>query len=64
MNWIGSVLPRERGFFMSKQEKSRKPLIIGIVAAVVILAALLGLLLTQCVGGGEATQSKIGRAHV
>ena len=57
MNWIGSVLPRERGFFMSKQEKSRKPLIIGIVAAVVILAALLGLLLTQCVGGGEATQS-------
>ena len=47
------MLPRERGFFMSKQEKSRKPLIIGIIAAVVILAALLGLLLTQCVSGGN-----------
>ena len=41
---------------MSKAGKSRKPLIIGIVAAVVILAALLALLLTQCIGGqGEAT---------
>ena len=38
---------------MQKQEKSRKPLIIGIIAAVVILAALLALLLTQCVGKGK-----------
>ena len=43
---------------MQKQEKSRKPLIIGIIAAVVILAVLLALLLTQCVGGqgnGDST---------
>ena len=42
---------------MSKQGKSRKPLIIGIIAAVVILAALLAILLTNCVGqgGNEAT---------
>ena len=50
------MLPQERGFFMSKQETSRKPLIIGIIAAVVILAVLLGLLLTQC-AGGDTTES-------
>lgn len=38
---------------MQKQGKGRKSLIVGIVAAVVILAALLTLLLTQCDFGGQ-----------
>ncbi len=42
---------------MSKQGKSRKSLIIGIIAAVVVLGALLAVLLTQCTGGQEATES-------
>ncbi len=41
---------------MAKEGKSRKSLLIGVIAAVVILAGLLALVLTQCVGGqGEAT---------
>ena len=35
---------------MSKQEKGRKPLLIGIIAAVVILAVLLAFLLMNCTG--------------
>ena len=35
---------------MSKTGKSRTPLIVGIIAAVVILAGLLVVLLTQCTG--------------
>ena len=38
---------------MQKQGKGRKSLIVGIVAAVVILAALLALLLTQFVFGNQ-----------
>lgn len=39
---------------MSNQGKNRKSLVIGIIAAVVILAAILVLLLTQCIGGQPA----------
>lgn len=38
---------------MAKEGKSRKSLLIGVIAAVVILAGLLALVLTQCVGGQE-----------
>ena len=40
---------------MSKTGKSRTPLIVGIIAAVVILAGLLVVLLTQCTGTQTAT---------
>ena len=42
---------------MQNAGKSRKPLIIGIIAAVAVLAVVLVLLLTQCTGGqtGETT---------
>jgi len=48
------LLPKERGMYMQNAGKSRKPLIIGIIAAVVVLAVLLALVLTQCVGGNPA----------
>ena len=43
--------------YMSKQGSSRKSLIIGIIAAVVVLGALLAVLLTQCTGNQNATES-------
>ena len=43
---------------MSKQGSGRKSLIIGIIAAVVILAVLLVLLLTQCIGANEGANSE------
>ena len=39
---------------MQNEKKNRKALVVGIVAAVAILAVLLGLLLTQCTGGKPA----------
>ena len=39
---------------MQNTGKSRKALIIGIIAAVVVLAAVLGIILTQCTGGQPA----------
>ena len=42
---------------MSKQGSGRKSLIIGIIAAVVVLGALLAVLLTQCTGNQNATES-------
>jgi len=42
---------------MSKQGSSRKSLIIGIIAAVVVLGVLLAVLLTQCTGGQGSTES-------
>ena len=50
-------LPKKKGAFrMAKEGKSRKSLLIGVIAAVVILAGLLALVLTQCVGGqGDTT---------
>ena len=42
---------------MSEHTKSRKPLIVGIIAAVVILGALLALVLTQCTGPQTPTES-------
>lgn len=46
-----SPVNQERGIPMEKQGKSRKPLIIGVIVALVVLAALVALLLTQCFGG-------------
>ena len=43
--------------YMSKQGSSRKSLIIGIIAAVVVLGVLLAVLLTQCTGNQNATES-------
>lgn len=42
---------------MSEQTKSRKPLIVGVIAAVVLLGVLLALVLTQCTGGQNPTES-------
>jgi len=48
------------------QGKSRKALVIGVIAAVVVLAALLGVLLTQCngAGSGETAPSTTGETVV
>ncbi len=43
---------------MSKEGKSRKPLIVGIIAALVVLALVVVLLLTQCTGGSTKEPDK------
>ena len=42
---------------MEKQTSSRKPLVVGIIAAVLVLAALLVVLLTQCAPNGSGGAS-------
>ena len=44
------VCIEERWISMSNQSKSRKGLLVGIIAAVVVLVAVLGLVLARCSG--------------
>ena len=49
---------------MANTSNNRKPLVVGIVAAVAVLAAVLALLLTQCVGGQTQNPTETTTAPV
>ncbi len=49
---------------MAKEGKSRKPLLIGVISAVVVLALVLILVLTQCTGGATTPTDTTGETEV